>query len=116
MNESLFIELSAWLTQAGLAGTHETDIFLCSVTDAEFEFGQVELGQSKSLIKTKSNVHAASWDLPQGQGSRGKYSRSGVFAVEKAPIHVHFGSLADIAISSHNVRFTPDCGHGSARF
>ena len=46
----------------------------------------------------------------------GKYSRSGVFAVEKAPIHVRFGSLADIAISSHNVRFTPDNGHGSARF
>ena len=46
----------------------------------------------------------------------GKYSRSGMFAVEKAPIHVRFGSLADIAISSHNVRFTPDCGHGSARF
>jgi hypothetical protein len=26
MNEAFFTELSAWLTQAGLAGTSETDV------------------------------------------------------------------------------------------
>ena len=55
MNEAFFAELSAWLTQAGLAGTPETDIVngFCERCVA----GGLPLGRSIVLIDTLHPVH-----------------------------------------------------------
>jgi adenylate cyclase len=55
MNERLFSELSAWLTQAGLAGTPETDIFsgFCHRCVA----AGIPLGRAHLFIDTLHPVH-----------------------------------------------------------
>jgi adenylate cyclase len=55
MNESLSIELSAWLTQAGLAGTPETDIF--SVFCDRCVTAGIPLGRAHMAIDTLHPVH-----------------------------------------------------------
>ena len=51
MNEKLLSELSAWLTQAGLAGTAETDIFsgFCD----RFVAAGIPLGRAHLFIDTQ---------------------------------------------------------------
>ena len=55
MNENLFHELSAWLIQAGLAGTSETDIVsgFCDRCVA----GGLPLARALMLIDTLHPVH-----------------------------------------------------------
>ena len=55
MNESLSIELSAWLTQAGLAGTPETEIF--SVFCDRCVGTGIPLGRAHMAIDTLHPVH-----------------------------------------------------------
>jgi adenylate cyclase len=55
MNESLSIELSAWLTQAGLAGTPETDIF--SVFCDRCGAAGIPLDRAHMAIDTPHPVH-----------------------------------------------------------
>jgi adenylate cyclase len=55
MNESLSIELSAWLTQAGLAGTPETDIF--SVFCDRCGAAGIPLDRAHMAIDTLHPVH-----------------------------------------------------------
>ena len=55
MNEKLFSELSAWLTQAGLAGTAETDIF-SGFCDRCVAAG-IPLGRAHLFIDTLHPVH-----------------------------------------------------------
>jgi adenylate cyclase len=55
MNESLSIELSAWLTQAGLAGTPETDIF--SVFCDRCVAAGIPLDRAHMAIDTLHPVH-----------------------------------------------------------
>jgi hypothetical protein len=55
MNEKLFSELSAWLTQAGLAGTPETDI-VSGVCDRCITAG-IPLGRAHVFIDTLHPVH-----------------------------------------------------------
>jgi adenylate cyclase len=55
MNESLSIELSAWLTQAGLAGTPETEIF--SVFCDRCVGAGIPLGRAHMAIDTLHPVH-----------------------------------------------------------
>jgi adenylate cyclase len=55
MNEKLFTELSAWLTQAGLAGTSETDIV--SVFCDRCVTAGIPLGRAHLAIDTLHPVH-----------------------------------------------------------
>ena len=55
MNERFFADLSAWLTQAGLAGTPETDIF-CVFCDRCVAAG-IPLGRAHSFIDTLDPVY-----------------------------------------------------------
>jgi len=55
MNENLSTELSAWLTQAGLAGTPETDIF--SVFCDRCVGAGIPLGRAHMAIDTLHPVH-----------------------------------------------------------
>jgi adenylate cyclase len=55
MNEKLFNELSVWLTQAGLAGTSETDI-VCGFCDRCVAAG-IPLGRAHVFIDTLHPVH-----------------------------------------------------------
>jgi adenylate cyclase len=55
MNETLFTELSAWLTQAGLAGTSETDIV--SVFCDRCVAAGIPLGRAHLAIDTLHPVH-----------------------------------------------------------
>ena len=55
MNEKLFSELSAWLTQAGLAGTPETDIV--SVFCDRCVAAGIPLGRAHVFIDTLHPVH-----------------------------------------------------------
>ena len=55
MNENLSTELSAWLTQAGLAGTPETDIF--SVFCDRYVGAGIPLGRAHMAIDTLHPVH-----------------------------------------------------------
>ena len=55
MNERFFADLSAWLTQAGLAGTPETDIF--SVFCERCVAAGIPLGRAHSFIDTLDPVY-----------------------------------------------------------
>src|SRR6516164_4482990 len=55
MNENLSAELSVWLTQAGLAGTPETDIF--SVFCDRCVAAGIPLGRAHMAIDTLHPVH-----------------------------------------------------------
>src|SRR5262249_21896003 len=55
MNERLFANLSAWLMQAGLAGTAETDIF--SVFCDRCVAAGIPLGRAHSFIDTLDPVY-----------------------------------------------------------
>src|SRR3974377_2195922 len=55
MNENLFTELSAWLTQAGLSGTPETDI--CSIFCDRCVAAGPPLARTLVLIDTLHPVH-----------------------------------------------------------
>jgi adenylate cyclase len=65
MNENLFAELVAWLTQAGLAGTPESDIF--SVFCDRCVGAGIPLGRAHVAIDTLHPVHEGSlfrWGYP----------------------------------------------------
>jgi adenylate cyclase len=65
MNESLFTQLSAWLTQAGLGGTSETDII--SVFCERCVAAGIPLGRAHLAIDTLHPVHEGSlfrWGYP----------------------------------------------------
>jgi len=66
MNESLFIELSARLTRAGLAGTHETDIF--SMFCDRCVAAGIPLGRAYVAIDTLHPVHEGRQYYPQQLG------------------------------------------------
>ena len=72
MNEKLFGELSTWLTQAGLAGTPETDIF-SGFCDRCVAAG-IPLGRAHLFIDTLHPVH------------EGRLLRWG-FGPTKSPVH-----------------------------
>ena len=55
MNEACFVDLSAWLTQAGLAGTSETDI-VAGFSDRCVAAG-ISLGRTHVFIDTLDPVH-----------------------------------------------------------
>ncbi len=72
MNEKLFSELSAWLTQAGLAGTPETDI-VSGICDRCVTAG-IPLGRAHVFIDTLHPVH------------EGRLFRWG-YGPEESPVH-----------------------------
>ena len=72
MNEKLFSELSAWLTQAGLAGTPETDI-VSGVCDRCVTAG-IPLGRAHVFIDTLHPIH------------EGRLFRWG-YGPEESPVH-----------------------------
>ncbi len=55
MDDAAFIDLSAWLTRAGLAGTSETDI-LCGFCERCVAAG-LPLGRAQAHIDTLHPVH-----------------------------------------------------------
>ena len=83
MNEKLFSELPAWLTQAGLAGTPDTDIFsgFCDrCAAAEFPLGRAHL-----FIDTLHPVHEGRlfrWGFGPDETALHDYGRTSVQGVD----------------------------------
>ena len=82
MNEKLFGELSAWLTQAGLAGTPETDIVsgFCERCVA----AGLPLGRTQVFIDTLHPVHEGRlfrWGHDPGESPLVEYGRTNLNAV-----------------------------------
>jgi adenylate cyclase len=79
MNEKLFGELSAWLTQAGLAGTPETDI-VSGFCDRCVAAG-IPLGRAHLFIDTLDPVHEGRlfrWGFGPNESAVHEYGRTSV--------------------------------------
>jgi adenylate cyclase len=79
MNEKHFSELSAWLTQLGLAGAPETDI-VCGFCDRCVAIG-IPLGRALVFIDTLHPVHEGSlfrWGFGPYEASVHEYGRTGL--------------------------------------
>ncbi|MBO0717609.1 MAG: adenylate/guanylate cyclase domain-containing protein [Rhizobiales bacterium] len=77
MNEAFSAELSAWLTQAGLAGTPETDI-ICEFCDRCVAAG-IPLGRAHLAIDTLHPVHEGRlfrWGYSPGEPAVHAYGRT----------------------------------------
>ena len=77
MNEAFFTELSAWLTQAGLAGTPETDI-VSGFCDRCVAAG-LPLGRAHVFIDTLHPVHEGRlfrWGYGPNESSVLEYGRT----------------------------------------
>ena len=82
MNEATFLELSAWLTQAGLAGTSETEI-LSGFCERCVAAG-VPLGRANVFIDTLHPVHEGSlfrWGYGPNESARLEYGRTSPDAI-----------------------------------
>jgi adenylate cyclase len=82
MNEASFVELSAWLTQAGLAGTSETDI-LSGFCERCVAAG-VPLGRANVFIDTLHPVHEGSlfrWGQAPHESALLEYGRTSPDAI-----------------------------------
>ena len=77
MNETLFSELSAWMTQAGLAGTPETDIV--SVFCGRCVAAGIPLGRAHVFIDTLQLVYEGQlfrWGYSPSESSVHEYGRT----------------------------------------
>ena len=77
MNETLFSELSAWMTQAGLAGTPETDIV--SVFCGRCVAAGIPLGRAHVFIDTLHPVYEGRlfrWGYSPSESSVHEYGRT----------------------------------------
>lgn len=77
MNETLFSELSAWMTQAGLAGTPETDIV--SVFCDRCVAAGIPLGRAHVFIDTLHPVYEGRlfrWGYSPSESSVHEYGRT----------------------------------------
>src|SRR5262252_7652402 len=79
MNETLSTDLSTWLTQAGLAGTSETDIV--SVFCDRCVAAGIPLGRAHVFIDTLHPVHEGRlfrWGYSPDESSVHEYGRTGL--------------------------------------
>jgi adenylate cyclase len=91
MNEKLFNELSAWLTQAGLAGTPETDI-VSGCCDRCVAAG-IPLGRAHVFIDTLHPVHEGSlfrWGYGPDESPVHEYGRTSLQGVDASGRAGHF--------------------------
>jgi adenylate cyclase len=87
MNENLFIELSTWLTQAGLAGTPETDIV--SVFCDRCVAAGIPLGRAHVFIDTLHPVHEGRlfrWGYSPNESSMHEYGRTSLGLEASGPV------------------------------
>jgi adenylate cyclase len=83
MNEGFFAELSAWLTQAGLAGTPETEII--SVFCDRCVAAGIPLARAHVAIDTLHPVHEGSlfrWGYSPNEASVHEYGRTSLAGVD----------------------------------
>jgi len=91
MNEKLFSELSAWLTQAGLAGTPETDI-VSGFCDRCVAAG-IPLGRAHVFIDTLHPVHEGRlfrWGYGPDESPVHEYGRTGLEGLDASGPVGHF--------------------------
>ena len=84
MNDDLFTELSAWLTQAGLAGTAEPDIF--SVFCDRCAAAGIPLGRAHLFIDTLHPVHEGRlfrWGYSADESPVHEYGRTSVEGLDE---------------------------------
>jgi adenylate cyclase len=108
MNEKLFSELSAWLTQAGLAGTPETGI-VSGFCDRCVAAG-IPLGRAHVFIDTLHPVHEGSlfrWGYGPDESAVHEYGRTSLQGVDASGRVGHFvqraGHLAAATGGTHAI-------------
>jgi adenylate cyclase len=85
MDESLFIELSTWLTQAGLAGTPETDVV--SVFCDRCVAAGVPLGRAHVFIDTLHPIHEGRlfrWGYGTNESPVHEYGRTSLESLDES--------------------------------
>jgi adenylate cyclase len=97
MNEKLFSELPAWLTQAGLAGTPDTDIF-SGFCDRSVAAG-IPLGRAHLFIDTLHPVHEGRlfrWGFGPDETAVHEYGRTSVQGIDAADLRYLDQQATDI--------------------